>query len=175
MFIQFIVNAHNVRKTTKMVNFDHIFDVFSIQYKRIVLIHFSSCQTSPGTSLEYPHHMHLSIFENWPFWAIFWPFWAIFEAVWAISSQSTPCWFNLHLVRHLMGHSQQILLAKIITMRLFSKLSNWAIFEHFQAKQKHHPVSHLQIQFGLPLPLAASKGKNVSFLWKCSLVLFCAP
>ena len=59
MFIQFIVNAHNVRKTTKMVNFDHIFDVFSVQYNWIVLIYFSSCQTSPGTSLEYPHHILL--------------------------------------------------------------------------------------------------------------------
>ena len=62
MFIQFIVNAHNVRKTTKMVNFDHIFDVFSVQYNWIVLIYFSSCQTSPGTSLEYPHHTHYKYF-----------------------------------------------------------------------------------------------------------------
>ena len=82
MFIQFIVNAHNVRKTTKMVNFDHIFDVFSVQYNWIVLIHFASCQTSPGTSLEYPHHIHLSIFENWLFGAIiglFWPFLSLYE------------------------------------------------------------------------------------------------
>ena len=36
-----------------------------------LLIHCASRQTSLGTSLEYPRHMHISIYENWPFWAIF--------------------------------------------------------------------------------------------------------
>ena len=124
--------------------FDHIFDVCSVQYNWIVLIHFASCQTSPGTSLEYPHHMHSSIFENWSFWVNFWPFWAIFEAVWAILSQFTPCWFNMYLVRHLLNkfrvpttHSFK----KIRTMQLFLKLSIfghfWAVLGHFWACTDH--------------------------------------
>ena len=94
MFIQFIVNPIMSEKQQKW----SILTTF-LTFSQFNMIHFSSCQTSPVTSLEYPHHMHSSIFENWPFG----PFWAIFEAVWAIWSQSTPCWFNLHLVRHLLG------------------------------------------------------------------------
>ena len=139
MFIQFIVNAHNVRKTPKMANFDHIFDVYSIQYNRIVLIHFSSCQTSPWTSLEYPHHMHLIIFENWPFWAIFGPFWAIFEAIRAISSKSICILsdFSWDKFRVPTTHTFR----KIRTMRLFLKLSIfghfWAVLGHFWACTDH--------------------------------------
>ena len=54
MFIQFIVNAHNVRKTTKMVNFDHILYDFSELSDQNDLIPFEYCQASSDTSLEYP-------------------------------------------------------------------------------------------------------------------------
>ena len=76
MFIWIIVNIQKIRKKPKMVNFDNFFAVFSVQCKRNVLIHFSSCQTSPGTSLESPNHIHASIFENLPFWASFGHLWA---------------------------------------------------------------------------------------------------
>ena len=62
MFIWIIVNVQNVRKTKKTFNFEHIFDIFSVQCNWFVLILFASCQTSPGTGLEYrvpTTHTHL--------------------------------------------------------------------------------------------------------------------
>ena len=71
MFIQIIVNVQNDRKTTKMVNFEHILVIFLVLCNWFVLILFASCQTSPGTGLEYPQHIllrrnttNLGIFEN---------------------------------------------------------------------------------------------------------------
>ena len=51
--------VQNVRELTKMVHFDFIFDVFSLLYNQSVVIHFASCQTFPGTSLEYPNPIFL--------------------------------------------------------------------------------------------------------------------
>ena len=42
-------------KWPKMANFHHILDVFSGLNDQIDLNPFASCQTSSGTSLEYPH------------------------------------------------------------------------------------------------------------------------
>ena len=38
MFIRIIVKVQNVRKTRKTVNFEHIFDIFSVQCNWLVLI-----------------------------------------------------------------------------------------------------------------------------------------
>ena len=42
----------------KMADFHHILDVFSGLNDQIDLNHFTSCQASSVTSLEYPHNPH---------------------------------------------------------------------------------------------------------------------
>ena len=80
-YLCFVQRKHsNCHKNHKMVRFNHIFDIFSLWCNRIVLIHFVSYQTAPGTSLEYPqpiflrekNYNPLGIFQNWGFRVILW-------------------------------------------------------------------------------------------------------
>ena len=59
-YVHFVQSkVQNVQKTTKMVNFLHNFHVYSVKCNWIILIHCSSYQTSPWTSLKYQQHILL--------------------------------------------------------------------------------------------------------------------
>ena len=66
--------------------FSDLLDVYYDTNEHIDMNPIKSYPTSPGTSLEYPHHIHASIFENWPFWAIF----AFLGHIWACTSHLEP-------------------------------------------------------------------------------------
>ena len=66
-------------KWPKMANFHHILDVFSGLNDQIDLNPFASCQTSSGTSLEYPH-------------GVFW--WYLKIAIFALEA---ICWVSFRV------------------------------------------------------------------------------
>ena len=80
MFIRNIVNVQNVRKTTKTVNW-------------FVLILLASCQTSPGTCLEYPQHILLEKIRSMRLFlklSILGHFWAFLGHFWACTDHLEP-------------------------------------------------------------------------------------
>ena len=121
-----------------MVHFDYIFDIFSLWCNQIVLIHFAYCQTAPVTSLEYPHHMHLSIFG--PFLRLYWLFQANLPLVDSICISSHISWDKF----------------RVPTTHTFRKNQNHVIIfkiKHFGPFQsRFRPFLSLHRPFGAKIP-----------------------
>ena len=63
----FTLNRENIKNMVIINHFCFFSDLLDVYYdtnEHIDMNPIKSYPTSPGTSLEYPHHIHESIFEN---------------------------------------------------------------------------------------------------------------